>query len=315
MSEPLPQPSSTSPTEGGTTRRKFLRRAIGGGGALVVGAGLYGWRVEPHWVEVVRRPLAIDGLPAHLVGKRLVQISDLHIGPVVDPAYMRRALESIAELEPDAIVITGDLMTCENDEQVNQTLETMRALPSAPLGRLAVLGNHDYGDGWSQEAPADQISRGLERLDVQVLRNEVADVGGLQVVGVDDFYTSHFQPELAFAQLRKDAPTLALCHNPDAIDRPAWSDFRGWVLAGHTHGGQCKPPFFRPPLLPVRNRRYVAGEYQLAPGRQLYVNRGLGYLIRMRFNCRPEITVFTLARGSDGEGSEQIALANSPRGA
>ncbi|HMO86864.1 MAG TPA: hypothetical protein PKC18_18290, partial [Lacipirellulaceae bacterium] len=51
-----------------------------------------------------------------------------------------------------------------------------------------------------------------------------------------------------------------------------------------------------PPLLPVSNRRYVAGEYELAPGRRLYINRGLGYLRRVRFNCRPEITLFTLMR-------------------
>jgi predicted MPP superfamily phosphohydrolase len=71
-------------------------------------------------------------------------------------------------------------------------------------------------------------------------------------------------------------------------------DFRGWVLAGHTHGGQCKPPFLPPPLLPVKNRRYVAGEYDIGPGRWMYINRGLGYLRRVRFNARPEITLFTL---------------------
>ena len=67
------------------------------------------------------------------------------------------------------------------------------------------------------------------------------------------------------------------------------------MLAGHTHGGQCKPPFLRPPLLPVRNKRYSAGEIPLANGRRLYVNRGLGHLLRARINARPEITAFTLA--------------------
>jgi predicted MPP superfamily phosphohydrolase len=72
------------------------------------------------------------------------------------------------------------------------------------------------------------------------------------------------------------------------------------VLAGHTHGGQCKPPFLPPPLLPVRNRRYTAGEFAVAPGRTLYINRGLGHLIQVRFNVRPELTLFTLERAAPG---------------
>ncbi|HEX2860069.1 MAG TPA: hypothetical protein VHN79_00430, partial [Lacunisphaera sp.] len=71
--------------------------------------------------------------------------------------------------------------------------------------------------------------------------------------------------------------------------------YQGWILAGHTHGGQCKPPFLPPPLLPVRNRRYTAGEFDLGDGRKLYINRGLGHLLRVRFNVRPEVTVFRLA--------------------
>jgi predicted MPP superfamily phosphohydrolase len=85
-----------------------------------------------------------------------------------------------------------------------------------------------------------------------------------------------------------------LCHTPDALDALSWGDFQGWVLAGHTHGGQCKPPFLAPPLVPVRNPRYAAGEVALPDGRRLYINRGLGHLLQVRFNARPEITTFTL---------------------
>jgi predicted MPP superfamily phosphohydrolase len=93
-----------------------------------------------------------------------------------------------------------------------------------------------------------------------------------------------------------DRPTLVLCHNPDAVDLPIWSEYSGWILSGHTHGGQCKPPFLPPPLLPVRNTRYTAGAFALTGGRRLYINPGLGYLRRVRFNVRPEITVFRLTR-------------------
>ena len=289
-----PQPAVATPPA--VSRRKFLRRAVGGTAAAAAGTFLYTWRVEPHWVEVVRRPLPLANLPPELIGKRLVQLSDLHAGPVVDQSFLLRWAEGVAELEPDFIAITGDFMTCHGDEQVPRAVDVIRALPRPPLGRFAILGNHDYGHGWRHEEAASRLSRALERLDLAVLRNESADFGGLQIAGVDDYYTRNFKPELALANLDSSRPAIALCHNPDAVDKPRWGDYRGWILAGHTHGGQCKAPFMAPWALPVRNKRYVAGEYALDGGRRLYINRGLGYRHRLRFNCRPEITVFTLTQ-------------------
>ena len=88
-----------------------------------------------------------------------------------------------------------------------------------------------------------------------------------------------------------------LCHNPDVLDEPISGVIcEGGCSPGHTHGGQCKPPFLPPPLLPVRNRRYTAGTFAVGAGRTLYINRGLGHLIQVRFNARPELTLFTLER-------------------
>jgi len=185
-------------------------------------------------------------------------------------------------------------MSCDGGEQIPRAAEVIRELPPAPLGRFAVLGNHDYGAGWKRTAVANKLVAALERHDVRALRNEAADVAGMQVAGVDDLWSGGFDAERMMGALRTDRPALALCHNPDGVDLPAWREFRGWVLAGHTHGGQCKPPFLPPPLVPVKNRRYVAGDYAVGDGRTLYINRGLGYLRRVRFNARPEITLFTL---------------------
>jgi len=87
---------------------------------------------------------------------------------------------------------------------------------------------------------------------------------------------------------------VVLCHNPDVCDLNVWNGYKGWILSRHTHGGQCKPPFLKPPLLPVRNKNYAAGEVDLQDGRRLYINRALGHLWQVRFNVRPEITIFTL---------------------
>jgi uncharacterized protein len=136
-----------------------------------------------------------------------------------------------------------------------------------------------------------------------VLRNSVCGVGGLDIVGVDDLWAHAADPTKALAA-RSGQASIVLCHNPDAVDiKRWWTGYRGWVLSGHTHGGQCKPPFLPPPLLPVKNRRYVAGEVDLFDGRRLYINRGLGHLIRARFNVRPEITRFTLTSSDAPRGA------------
>lgn len=276
------------------TRRAFLRRSAAAATAAATGTFLYTWRVEPHWVEIVRRDLPIANLPTPLAGARLVQLSDLHAGPIVDQSYLLATAEKVAELQPDMLALTGDFMSCCGDESVPKALQVVQRLPQPRLGSVAILGNHDYGSGWQRNEVAKALADGMRDSGVHVLRNEVVDVAGLQIGGVDDYWTRHFQPAAMLEQLDPARPALALCHNPDGVDQPEWESFQGWILAGHTHGGQCKAPWLRPPILPVRNKRYVAGAYDLAAGRQLYINRGLGYLHRVRFNCRPELTVFTL---------------------
>ena len=277
------------------TRRRFLY-AAGGLAASAAGVGLYTWRVEPHWVKVVRRDMPVRGLPVALDGATLAQVSDLHVGPEVDPDYLAAALRHLSALRPDIVAVTGDFMSCNGTEQVDAVARVVGNLAVPPLGCFATLGNHDYGAGWSRPEVADALTSRLAGLGVQVLRNGRRDVAGLQLVGMDDLWGTNFRPGDVIPGLSPDAPAVVLCHNPDAADRDVWGGFRGWILSGHTHGGQCKPPFLPPPLLPVRNRRYTAGAFDLGGGRSLYINSGLGHLMRVRFNVRPEITLFRLVR-------------------
>src|SRR5690348_14680714 len=92
------------------SRRCFVRFAAAG---LLAGAagGVYAWRLEPHWVEVVRRDLPIAGLPAALEGQTLVQLSDIHAGPEVDDDYLTDCFDIVNGLEPTFVAITGDFMT------------------------------------------------------------------------------------------------------------------------------------------------------------------------------------------------------------
>jgi predicted MPP superfamily phosphohydrolase len=127
-----------------------------------------------------------------------------------------------------------------------------------------------------------------------MLRNRVHEVEGLQIVGLDDLWAKRFEPTEAFAGYDDRRPAIALSHNPDTVDLPVWEQYEGWILAGHTHGGQCKAPFLPPPLLPVRNRRYTQGEFSLGGNRSLYISRGVGHLLPVRINVRPEVTLFEL---------------------
>jgi predicted MPP superfamily phosphohydrolase len=213
---------------------------------------------------------------------------------LVDDDYLVRALGRVAELAPDVLAITGDFMSCDGTEQVDHVARVLGHLRPARLATLAVLGNHDYGCRWGDTTVADALVPRLTDLGVCVLRNEARDVSGLQVAGIDDFWSPCFAPERVLPTLDPARAALVLCHNPDAADEPVWEGYRGWILSGHTHGGQCKPPFLSPPILPVKNRRYTRGAFDLGDGRRLYINSGLGYVRRVRFGVRPEITVSTL---------------------
>ena len=147
---------------------------------------------------------------------------------------------------------------------------------------------------WAHPEVAQQAIDTLKPFGITVLRNEIHDVDGLQVAGLDDWWAQHFDAQSVLPRIDKARAALVLSHNPDTLDLPVWADYEGWILSGHTHGGQCKPPFLPPPLLPVRNRRYTAGEFALSGNRRVYINRGVGHLLHVRFNVRPEVTMFEL---------------------
>jgi predicted MPP superfamily phosphohydrolase len=272
------------------TRRRFLTLATAGAAAT----GLWTWQIEPHWLELVERRLPLDHLPKSWRGARLVHLSDLHVGPQVADDYLVETFRRVRRLEPDVVVYTGDFVSCDAD--IHAHLDALLAeFPRGRRATLASLGNHDYGPGWGHPEIAARVAGQLTGAGLRVLTNRLEVLDGLQVVGLGDLWAGRFVPADAFARLDPRRGAIALSHNPDTADRGDWSRFRGFILAGHTHGGQCRPPFLAPPLLPVRNRRYTAGEFDVGPGRSLYVSRGVGHLTQVRFNVRPEVTVFELA--------------------
>jgi hypothetical protein len=281
----------------GSPRTGLLRGVLAATPVVAgVALGLYAWKVEPHRVEVVERSLPIAGLPQKLKGARLVLLSDIHAGPQVSDSYLLSVFERVAGLEPDIVVVAGDFTTAHH-ETLGHARRVYAHLPHGRLATFGVLGNHDYGDRWDDPMAADGVAATLGDLGIRVLRNEVLDVGGVQFVGLDELWAGRFDAAAALAGIDPVRPMVTVVHNPDAVDLPGWDGFAGWVLAGHTHGGQVKPPLMEPPVLYIKNRAYAAGEIDLGDGRQMYVSRGVGHTLKVRFGVRPEITVFTLEDG------------------
>lgn len=277
-------------------RRKFIKKTILGAIGTGFLAGIYSWKIEPFWLEFVNKKMSIKNLPKNLEGKTLMQISDIHIGNRFNYQYIIDSFKKAQKLNPDIVVYTGDYVSYENEEQFKQLKEVLKNAVKGNLGTVAVLGNHDYGKNWSEQNVANTITSLLEKAGIQVLKNEQAKIENLNIIGFDDYWGLNFNPKKVMNNFNHQEANIVLCHNPDVCDLDVWNGYDGWILSGHTHGGQVKPPFLPAPILPVKNKKYSSGKIKLDDGRTLYINRALGHLWQIRFNVRPEITVFKLSQ-------------------
>ncbi|AXT20368.1 phosphoesterase [Flavobacteriaceae bacterium AU392] len=275
-------------------RRKFIKQTFWGTIGAGFCTGLYAWQIEPFWLEFVKKKMPISNLPKSLVGKTLMQISDIHVGNRFDYNYIIDSFKKAQEFKPDFVAYTGDYVSYENEEQFKQLGEVLKYIVKGKIATVGILGNHDYGKNWSEQKVANQISSQLTNSGITLLKNSQTDFEGLNIIGFDDYWGLNFAPEKIMSNYDKTKANLLLCHNPDVCDLDVWNGYQGWILSGHTHGGQCKPPFLKAPMLPVKNKRYSQGEIDLGDGRNLYINRAIGHLWQVRFNVRPEITIFEL---------------------
>jgi predicted MPP superfamily phosphohydrolase len=280
------------------TRRRFLAAAAASAVLLPTGTAAYARYWEPFAYRVRELSMPIRDLPNSLQGKRLIQISDIHVGPIVDQNYLQSAFAHLHELRGDLLVVTGDFISySERDQPWEKLLHLFTNLPEFPLGIYGITGNHDCGEDWQQPEIAHKLFDVMSETRLAFINNDVLDIEGLQLAGVCDLWTPMYDSRPVFEKLDLTRPKLALCHNPDVIDKKAWADYDGWMLSGHTHGGQCWFPGVGAPILSVKNKRYAQGEVISDSGKaKLYINPGLGYARPVRFLVPPEITIFTLTK-------------------
>ncbi len=250
----------------------------------------YVTQVEPRWLALERLDVRLPGLPPHLDGFTIIQLSDLHRGPEVSAGDISRAVRLVQRQEGvDLIVLTGDYVS----RSAGYAPSCTEALAPLVVGNvLACLGNHDH---WTD---ADAVTAALAGVGIVVLRNgarEVAD--GLWIAGVDDVWERHADLERALERVPAGATIVLLVHEPDYADTVAADGRVHLQLSGHSHGGQVRVPFRGPLVLPYLAQKYHTGLYTVGNMR-LYVNRGVGLIApAIRLNCRPEVTLITLRRG------------------
>lgn len=232
-----------------------------------------------HDVHSVRIHTGLDGV-------RIGQLSDIHVRGGVKPRRLELAVEMMNALQPDFVVLTGDY--------VSVTAHPCKALTSA-LRKLrppayATLGNHDHWAG------AQKVRAALWNANIDVLTNEhrALDVNGakLHLVGIDDSVTKHADPEKAFAGIPEGATRVVLSHDPKSADflcryNPAL------ILSGHTHGGQVMIKKLTPAIADRIGIKYLSGFFEVN-GAVLFVNRGLGASLPVRFRAPMEVACLTL---------------------
>ncbi|MNB95711.1 putative metallophosphoesterase [compost metagenome] len=297
---PVPEGGGKSPVSADSTgagkrritRRQFLAR----GAATVVGAGLltggYSWQGEPRWLETTRLTLSWKELPAAFSGMKLVHLSDVHLGFNKDAGDVKRLIPHIQAANPDMVVLSGDIVDSYS-EDLEESVPLFAEL-KPPLGKFAILGNHDYKN-------AEKLIGFLEQAGFTVLRNRHVLVtkgdASIAIAGMEDVLIGvpGPDPKAALGGIPPGTFTLLLMHEPDYADQV--QDYSIQLqLSGHSHGGQIRLPIAGPLFVPKGATKYVSGLYTVGTQQmKLYVSRGFGETyMPFRFMCRPEITVFTL---------------------
>jgi predicted MPP superfamily phosphohydrolase len=281
--------------------------SVAGGfiGAAVVAAFVDGFVIEPARLETKRLSLAMPDLPQAFDGLRIAQISDLHLHERMH--VHSQIIDAVRAEHPHILVITGDLV--DHPGRADVCAAFVRELcqaSSAPV--FIVRGNWDHR--------AFPTRRSIERWDAE-LRQAGAHVlvngsvrlhrrgDSIWLAGTDDPYFGHADLDATFEDVPQSGFAVVLTHAPEDFEELAEFPRAQLVLAGHTHGGQVRLPIVGALRVPSRyGTRYARGLFRIGDT-LFYVNAGIGMShMPVRFLCRPEFTLLTLASrvGSGPDG-------------
>ena len=271
-------------------RRRFLKSTLYSSAFALV--GFYPIFIERRKVLVNRYKIPIADLPPSFNGFTLAHLTDIHLGSFVSKSFVEEIVHNTNALRPDAIVCTGDyVLGNDTTEEIDSVWPIMSKL-KAKYGVYSVLGNHDH------HADFNRSLYWLEKSG-QDIRHKCKPIykGKERIIlgGSGDYWYDRLDIDKTFSCSDEKDCRILLSHNPDAIDTQFDTPL-SLVLSGHTHGGQVVIPFFGPPILPVKNKKYSSGLITTAKTK-LFISKGVGCSgLPVRFNCYPEIAVLELVK-------------------
>ena len=276
-------------------RHKWLRRVLFSLlSVLVAGllAAAQAFLIEPNVLSITRLNIIDGQLPASWDGRVIAYFSDVHVGDTYPVSQLDRVARAINQAEPDLILFGGDLVDYRTsfDSEFSASCSEVLGKMQAPLGKFAIIGNHDNRLKAELALAARMFSGG----GFELLINQSVELDGILLGGMDESYFGQPDLEKTFGS-SEGLWRLLLMHQPDyAAALPA--DSARLTLSGHSHNGQVTI-FGYPPSRVYQGEKYTYGLYTLEGGRQLAVTRGLGMVgLRARFWAPPEIMLITLHR-------------------
>ena len=266
------------------------------GASAMVLLGIWGY-VGSLRLVVKHVTLTPRGMPRALDGLRIVQLSDLHVGPHTSRGKLARIARATRDAQPHIIAYTGDQVD-DYPHDVDDLAEAFGDL-TAPLGVWAIAGNHDVYAGWSE------VRRALEGVGIKVLVNDAVKLAhngaDFWLAGTGDPAGNQFvrgeesgAPDIGrtLAKVPSGGFSVVLAHNP-ALFKYLAPRGVGVVLSGHTHHGQFSIPSKNWSLASVF-LEFAMGTYE-RNGALLYVSPGANYWgIPFRIGSLPEVSVVTL---------------------
>jgi len=253
---------------------------------IVLGILLYMRFIATSGLNIKEYSIIDNNLPSSFDGVKIIHLSDIHYGTTVTEKRLESIVNKVNSLNPDMIIFTGDLY----DESVLITEDAKNKLISilnkleAPLGKYAIIGNHDYSSNYFEEIITSSGFTYLKNNSKLVYNN--GDIP-IELVGYDD--ATKGNPDYSITL--SDNYKITLIHEPDEVDNLTNSNL---VFAGHSHGGQVRLPLIGSIFTPVGAKKYTNDYYQVN-NMNMYVSYGIGTsILKLRFNDKPSINLYRL---------------------
>ena len=274
-----------------------------------LGAFLYGRFIEPKLLVVKEYSIVPQEKNQSLQGLKIGIFSDTHLGFAYTPEQLEKVVDTINQQEYDILLFLGDLIDNYQDyikehpegEKNRQKIVAVLGKTESKYGKFAVFGNHDLGAMGQWDYPIIMKEAGFQVLQNSHIQLEINEAQ-LNIIGLDDWMLGVQDTESAFANLIPGDFQLLLAHEPDVIDEiiSKTETPLHLFIAGHSHGGQVRLPFFQETFMPPYAKKYIRGWYKTEntaaqETTDIFVTSGIGSTgIPFRFLNVPEIITIHL---------------------